>query len=72
MTDVLDELSDRLGSEVDSRFHAEVLAALARDARTVGDVATALNTGRDRVERALDRLADRGLVAHDGAEWRIV
>ncbi|MFB6250879.1 MAG: ArsR family transcriptional regulator [Halobellus sp.] len=72
VTDVLDELSERLGSEIDSRFHAEVLAALARDTRTVAEIARTLNTERERVERALELLDDRGLVAHDGTEWRIV
>jgi ArsR family transcriptional regulator len=72
VTDVLDELSERLGSEVDSRFHAEVLAALARDARTVTDIARSLNTEHERVKRALELLDDRGLVTHDGTEWRIV
>ena len=71
VTDILDSLSDRLGSEVDSRFHAEVLAAIARGNRSAREIAGDLNTDLERVETALDRLADRGLVDHDGQAWLI-
>jgi ArsR family transcriptional regulator len=71
VTDILDSLSDRLGSEADSRFHAEVLAAIARGNRSAREIAGELNTSPDRAETALDRLADRGLVDHDGQAWVI-
>ena len=71
VTDVLDTLSERLGSEADSRFHAEVLAAIARGARDTRGVADELNADPGRVETALDRLSDRGLVERDGGEWTI-
>ena len=71
VTDVLDALSERLGSEADSRFHAEVLAAIARGARSGRDIAGELNADPDRVETALDRLADQKLIEHDGQEWTI-
>ena len=71
VTDVLDSLSDRLGSEADSRFHAEVLAAIARGNRSAREIAGDLNANPERVETALDRLADRGLVDHDGQAWLI-
>ena len=71
VTDVLDSLSERLGSEADSRFHAEVLAAIVRGRRSARSIAADLNADPDRVETALDRLADRGLVDGDGREWTI-
>ncbi len=71
VTDILDSLSDRLGSEADSRFHAEVLAAIARGNRSAREIAGDLNANPERVETALDRLADRGLVDHDGQAWLI-
>jgi ArsR family transcriptional regulator len=71
VTDVLDTLSEHLGSEADSRFHAEVLAAIARGTRSARGIAGELNADRDRVETALDRLSSRGLVEHDGREWTI-
>jgi ArsR family transcriptional regulator len=71
VTDVLDSLSDRLGSEADSRFHAEVLAAIARGNRSARAIAGDLQADPERVETALDRLSDRGLVDHDGRHWTI-
>ena len=71
VTDVLDALSERLGSEADSRFHAEVLAAIARGARSARDIAGELNADPERVETALDRLSDRELIEHDGQEWTV-
>ena len=71
VTDVLDSLSDRLGSEADSRFHAEVLAAIARGNRRAGAIAGDLHADPERVETALDRLAERGLIERDGRHWTI-
>ncbi|MFC6874645.1 ArsR family transcriptional regulator [Halobellus marinus] len=71
VTDILDSLSERLGTEADSRFHAEVLAAIVRDARSAREVARELNASPERVETALDRLAERGLVEYEGSRWRI-
>jgi ArsR family transcriptional regulator len=71
VTDILDTLSERLGSEADSRFHAEVLAAIARGARSARDIAGELNADPERVETALDRLSDQELIEHDGQEWTI-
>jgi ArsR family transcriptional regulator len=71
VTDVLDSLSERLGSEADSRFHAEVLAAIARGNRSAREIAGDLHADPERVETALDRLAERGLVDHDGRNWTI-
>ena len=71
VTDVLDSLSDRLGSEADSRFHAEVLAAIARGNHRAGAIAGDLHADPERVETALDRLAERGLIDRDGRHWTI-
>ncbi len=71
VTDVLDSLSDRLGSEADSRFHAEVLAAIVRGHRDARAIASDLKSDPERVETALKRLSDRGLVEHDGRGWSI-
>ena len=71
VTDILDSLSERLGSEADSRFHAEVLAAIARGNRSAREIAGDLHADPERVETALDRLSERGLVDHDGRNWTI-
>lgn len=71
MTDVLDRLSDRIGSDGDSRFYAEVLAAVAGGAQTARSVAEEVNAAPDSVERSLEHLAERGLVARDEDGWAV-
>ena len=71
VTDVLDQLTEQIGAEADSRFYAEVLAAIARETRSAREVARELNASPERVETALDRLSERGLVYHDGTGWTV-
>jgi ArsR family transcriptional regulator len=72
VTDVLDSLSARIGAEADSRFYAELLATIAHDPKSAREVARELNASTERVETALDRLSEQGLVEYDGTGWRIV
>jgi ArsR family transcriptional regulator len=69
MTDVLDRLTEHLGSESDSRFYAEVLAAVATGEGTVDDVASEVGAPEHVVAQALESLAERGLVSEDGDRW---
>jgi ArsR family transcriptional regulator len=62
MTDVLERLSERLGDDADSRFCAEVLAAVATGNDSVEAVAEELDAPVDAVGAAAARLADRGLL----------
>ncbi|MGM0590194.1 MAG: ArsR/SmtB family transcription factor [Halobacteriota archaeon] len=71
ITDVLDRLNERIGAEADSRFYANVLAAVATGDGTVEDVAREVETRREAVENALRTLADQGLVSTDGERWHI-
>ncbi|WP_338737624.1 ArsR family transcriptional regulator [Haloplanus salilacus] len=71
ITEVLDRLTDHLGVDADSRFHAEVLAAVATGARTTESVAEAVDASPDAVRGALNTLADRGLVGRTDGEWRL-
>ncbi|WP_449405206.1 hypothetical protein [Halobellus captivus] len=72
VTDVLDDLSERLGSEADSRFCAELLSTLVRGPKSAREVASDLNAGLERVETALSRLEERDIVEYDDTGWRIV
>ncbi|WP_425601467.1 hypothetical protein [Halobellus rarus] len=72
VTDVLDDLSERIGAEADSRFYAELLAAIAHESKSAREVARELNANPERVETALDRLSEQELVEYDGTGWRIV
>ncbi|ELZ94707.1 MULTISPECIES: ArsR/SmtB family transcription factor [Haloferax] len=71
ITDVLDRLNDRLGVDADSRFYAEILAALANGSNTVRGIAKDLNADPAVVDSALHHLAEGDLVAHNGDRWRI-
>ena len=71
ITEVLDRLTDHLGVDADSRFHAEVLAAVTTGARTTEDVAATVDASPDAVRGALNTLADRGLVERADDEWRL-
>ncbi|WP_318568943.1 metalloregulator ArsR/SmtB family transcription factor [Salinigranum marinum] len=72
LTDVLDRLNERIGANSDSRFYAEVLAAVATGKRTPEGIAGEVDTAADDVERALHALAERGLAEQHGDEWHVV
>jgi ArsR family transcriptional regulator len=71
ITEVLDELNERIGPDVDGRFHAEVLAAVATGASSVEAVGDEVEAPVEVVEEALRTLAERGLVVRDGDGWRV-
>jgi ArsR family transcriptional regulator len=71
ITEVLDRLNDHLGVDADSRFHAEVLAAVAGGSRTTAEVVEAVDAPADAIRGALRTLADRGLVCRQDDEWRV-
>ena len=71
ITEVLDRLNDHLGVDADSRFHAEVLAAVAAGPKTTAEVVATVDAPTDAVRGALNTLADRGLVSQQGDEWRV-
>ncbi|MFB6157987.1 MAG: ArsR family transcriptional regulator, partial [Haloferacaceae archaeon] len=71
LTEVLDRLHDRIGEDVDGRFHADVLAAVLDGPRPTGAVAEEIDAPREAVEDALRTLADRGLVTRDGDGWQL-
>ena len=71
MTDVLDRLNDRLGVDADSRFFAELLAAVAATDGSVEAVAGEVGADRETVEEGLRRLAEGGLLSNRGDEWQV-
>jgi len=71
ITEILDRLNDHLGVDADSRFHAEVLAAVATGSKTTTEIVDAVDAPTDAVRGALNTLADRGLVSQQGDEWRV-
>jgi ArsR family transcriptional regulator len=71
LTDVLDRLNERIGADSDSRFYAEVLAAVATGERTPEEIAADIDTTLPATRRALDALADQGLLEERAGEFYI-
>ena len=69
ITDVLDRLNDRIDAEADSRFLAEVLAAVADTDGSFESVVEAVGADATAVDDALTHLADRELVDRRNARW---
>ncbi|WP_224449157.1 ArsR/SmtB family transcription factor [Haloprofundus salilacus] len=71
MTDVLDRLNERIGTDADSRFHAKVLAAVAGGATSTLAVAKEVGAPPEVVEQVLDALSERGLLAQRNDKWTV-
>jgi ArsR family transcriptional regulator len=71
ITDVLDRLNEHIGADGDSRFYAEVLAAVAGGAESASEVDEEVDAPRDAVESALRLLAERGLIERTGEGWQV-
>ena len=68
--EALAEIDERLGTEVDSRFYAAVLAALTETDGTVDAIAEDVGAPEDAVVSALRRLSDVGVVTRDGGSFQ--
>jgi ArsR family transcriptional regulator len=71
ITDVLDRINERIGDDVDSRFYAEVLAAVATGSDSLSAVAEEVNAPPEAVEDVLRTLSERGLLVRESGDWRI-
>jgi len=70
LTEVMEELTEQFEGE-DSRLLGDVLSALAADSGTVEEVSHRIEVPPEIVSEALQRLADEGVIVHDGDEWRL-
>jgi ArsR family transcriptional regulator len=71
MVEVLDRLSDRIDAESDSRFYAEVLAAVVAGDRAPETIADHVGAPTDAVEDALATLYQRGLLERTEDGFRL-
>jgi ArsR family transcriptional regulator len=71
VTDVLDRLTDHIGADADSRFYAEVLAAVASGSRRAAAIADEVDAPDDAVENALEFLTERGLLEPGREGYRV-
>ena len=73
ITDVMDRLSESFDGhgDMDGRFYAEVLAAMANGAETVPSLSHRVDASPEMVEDALERLARHGVVESEGETWSL-
>lgn len=69
MTEVLEALDERLGVEADSRFFAEVLAAVVATDGTAEAVINEITAPPEAVGDALKRLSDAGVLRREGRRY---
>ncbi|PSP87699.1 MarR family transcriptional regulator [Halobacteriales archaeon QH_8_68_33] len=70
LTEVMEELTEQLAGE-DSRLLGDVLSTLAAGSGTVDELSRRVEAPPEVVAEALHRLAEEGIVVHDGDEWRL-
>ena len=70
LTEVMEALTEQLAGE-DSRLLSDVLSALAAGSGTVDELSRRVEAPPEVVAEALHRLAEEGIVVHDGDEWRL-
>ena len=71
VSETLDRVNERLGVDADSRFFAELLAAVVSTDGSVPAVADEVGTDRETVEEGLRQLADGGLLRNSGNSWAL-
>lgn len=71
ITETLDRVNERLGVNADSRFFAELLAAVVATDGSIPAVADEIGTDRETVEEGLRQLADGGLLQNRGGSWAL-
>jgi len=70
LSEVMDELTEEF-DEADARLYSDVLSTLADRAGSVEDVSRRVEAPPAVVEETLERLAEEGVVVHEGDEWRL-
>jgi ArsR family transcriptional regulator len=71
MAETLDRVNDRLGVDADSRFFAELLAAVVTTDGSTPSVVDEMGADREAVEQGLRQLADGGLLRNTGGSWAL-
>jgi ArsR family transcriptional regulator len=71
ITQILDRLNETIGADADSRFYAELLAAIATGTDTTAEISREVEAREEVVAEALSRLADGGLVSEHDGHWSI-
>ncbi|MFC3956831.1 ArsR/SmtB family transcription factor [Halovivax cerinus] len=71
LCEVLDEISEAVGSNGDSRVYADLLASIRREPKSVSAISDDLDAPRDVVAELLEAMADQGLVRRTKRGWEL-
>ncbi|WP_313691248.1 ArsR/SmtB family transcription factor [Halorarum halobium] len=71
IAETLDRVNDRLGVEADSRFFAELLAAVVATDGSKAAVADEVSADEETVEEGLRQLTEGGLLQNSGGSWAL-
>ena len=71
LCDVLDHISESVGTGPESRIYADLLASVRRDPKNVGALSRDLDLPREVVAELLETMADQGVVTRTERGWEL-
>ena len=71
LCDVLDEISELVGSGPESRIYADLLASIRTEPKGIGTISNDLDAPRDVVAELLEAMADQGIVRRTERGWEL-
>ena len=71
LCDVLDRISEVVGSGPESRIYADLLASVREEPKGVGALSRDIDTPREIVAELLEAMADQGLVTRTERGWEL-
>ncbi|NGM68484.1 ArsR family transcriptional regulator [Natronolimnobius sp. AArcel1] len=71
LCDVLDDISEAVGTDPESRIYADLLAAIRAEPRAVGELSRDIDAPREVVAELLEVLADEGIVQRTERGWEL-
>ncbi|WP_436347295.1 metalloregulator ArsR/SmtB family transcription factor [Natronorubrum sp. FCH18a] len=71
LCDVLDGISETVGTGPESRIYADLLASIRSEPKSVGELSSDVDAPRDLVAELLESMADEGIVRRSERGWEL-
>lgn len=71
LCDVLDQISETVGADPDSRIYADLLASVRSEPKSVGELSDDIDAPREVVAELLEVMADNGVVRRTEHGWEL-
>ncbi|WP_254528270.1 ArsR/SmtB family transcription factor [Natrinema gelatinilyticum] len=71
LCDVLDQISETVGADPDSRIYADLLASVRSEPKSVGELSDDVDAPREVVAELLEVMADNGVVRRTEHGWEL-